>query len=302
MSCRRLCSFSIALASRSIHLRIGRLSVIDNPTLKTVCLANLSVVHGAADVKHNDRLEELELPQLLSLGGDLKLWDNDNMTRIELPSLSSMANLEVAWNDQLERFATPVTSTGSIAFVANHQLKDVLMPNATEIDGELRLAYNGALRELSSFNMLKTVAGDINIIENEVLLDISGLGQLRTVKGDFQVSSNPALRDLSGLSSDLSVGGNLQISENDDKFLGLSGMSTMPNVKGYAVLSFNCSKNAVRPPNKATCAQATKSNIGCYNKSHSSCFFCKVVCVSAGIAIEITAGFCGSVWHARRSL
>ena len=236
-------------------LRIGSLAVISNPALKTADFANLSVVQDAAEIKYNKRLEEIGLQSLVSVGGDLKFNDNDNMTHIELQSLMSIASLEVAWNAQLASFSTPVTSTGSMAFLANYELKEILMPNTTEINGEFRLAFNGAFRELSSFDSLIYVAGDIHISENRELVDISGLRQLRTVKGNLQVSDNPALRDLSGLSSDLIVGGNLQISENDN-LLGISGMSELPDVKGYAVLSFNCSGNSVRAANKATCAPA----------------------------------------------
>lgn len=243
--------------------QIGSLAVVSNPSLKIADFANLSVVHGAAEVMYNEGLRELGLKKLVSVGvtlGDdkddepthFKLNDNDNMTQVELPSLVSIANLEARWNAQLKHVSTTVASTHSIIIEANYLLQEILMPNVTEINGELRLAFNAVIPDISSFDSLKLVKGDINIQENKALEDMSGFGQLRAVTGDFQVTSNPALQDLSGLSSDFSVGGNLQISENDN-LLGLSGMSALPDVKGFAVLSFNCSGNSVRPANTATC-------------------------------------------------
>ncbi|CAE7860989.1 hypothetical protein AK812_SmicGene11749 [Symbiodinium microadriaticum] len=247
--------------------QIGSLAVVSNPSLKIADFANLSVVHGAAEVMYNEALQELGLKKLVSVGvtlGDgerddkddepthLKLNDNDNMTQVELPSLASIANLEVRWNAQLKQVSTTVAFTHSIIIEANHLLQEILMPNTTEINGELRVAFNAVIPDISSFNSLTLVKGDINIQENKGLRDMSGFGKLRAVTGDLQVTSNPALQDLSGLSSDFSVGGNLQISENDN-LLGLSGMSALPDVKGFAVLSFNCSGNSVRPANTATC-------------------------------------------------
>ena len=272
-------------------LRIGSLAVVSNPSLKIADFANLSVVHGAAEVMYNEALQELGLKKLVSVGvtlGDgerddkddepthLKLNDNDNMTQVELPSLASIANLEVRWNAQLKQVSTTVAFTHSIIIEANHLLQEILMPNTTEINGELRVAFNAVIPDISSFNSLTLVKGDINIQENKGLRDMSGFGKLRAVTGDLQVTSNPALQDLSGLSSDFSVGGNLQISENDN-LLGLSGMSALPDVKGFAVLSFNCSGNSVRPANTATCTQAAGQQVGQTARRCCCCLFCCLV-------------------------
>lgn len=256
--------------------QLGGLTIKSNPSLRVVAgfeylqvLESANRVPGAFEVMFNGALEDFRVPHLVSVG-DLTVIDNDQLPMAHFPQLSSVAgDVQVSYNAKLRSFSSPgASSVASLSVLANFELTQVTMTNLTRVKGPMAISFNKALETLSDFDSLQQVLNNLEIKGNQRLKDISTFQNLQLIGGSFLVENNTSLEDMSGLSQEMTVAGNMEIS-NNDKLLKLSSLETLPVVRGFAVLSINCTGNSVRPPDIPECVSCASWEVP--NLDRTSC-------------------------------
>ncbi|WP_434421550.1 hypothetical protein [Nannocystis pusilla] len=209
-----------------------------NPSLLELQgLLKLTEVAGDLRVTHNAGLLALELPALREVGGDLLVTDNPSLRSAELPALRAVETLSIVANaslaslagfsalravrgaliednDALEEIRWTAPETAWLMITDNARLEQIDgAASALAPDGRLHITLNPALRAMTGFDAVESLAG-LTLEENEALPELSAFSALARV-GDLAVVRNaaftgpeawlPALAEVSG---DLSLYGN----------------------------------------------------------------------------------------------
>lgn len=107
---------------------------------------------------------------------------------VELPSLETLNGSLGFYNNGFESFSAPnLTSIGeALAVVANEKLSNLTFPALTKVNGNLQLANNTALDDVSGFPQLESILGAFDLSGNMSNVETP---KLDDVRGTFNLQS-----------------------------------------------------------------------------------------------------------------
>ena len=140
-----LFSFNPTLA---LFNEIGAVVITDNPLLTSApALAQVSRVHGAANVERNPLLAGLFGPKLVQVEGPVRVVDNASLADLQLPELEGVgSSLEISSNAALQTLALPALPevTGALTVDGNPQLHHIDLTSLAD-SGDFQVDNNPQL-------------------------------------------------------------------------------------------------------------------------------------------------------------
>jgi len=139
-----------------------------------------------------------------------------NYQSIHFPNLEFASQIDIEYNDILERIRMPRLSQVSLNLdiadnTALHDIKDF---STLERVGNLLNIVNTDLQSMAGLENLKAVGGDMNVINNPLLSDLAQLQSLALIGGGFRVDGNETLKKIDGLDKLAIIGRNIRIASN----------------------------------------------------------------------------------------
>jgi hypothetical protein len=135
---------------------------------------------------HNEKLKELELPQL-EQAGDCFLHFNKGLTSLVLPSLKKVGDNFIYINRMIASLEAPnLTIVGNAFLDSNIALKKLQVPNLVETGRDF-VYYNTEISDLEAPNL--AVAGDYFLWNNRKLRKLVLPKLVSAGKGFFQFNS-----------------------------------------------------------------------------------------------------------------
>lgn len=169
-------------------MTVGLLDINNNNRLQTFSTQIANITQGV-NIASNGRSLDISFPNLI--------WANNmtfrNISSLSIPSLAKVNGSLIFDENFFSSFAAPnltsvgdsANSRGSLAFVANPQLKNITIPGLTGIGGGVQIANNTALQTIS-FPVLKNVGGAVDLSGNFTTPNLSALNN---VKGAMNIQS-----------------------------------------------------------------------------------------------------------------
>lgn len=163
----------------------------ESVTITDTFLASLAGINveevGTLDINNNRRLSDFST-SIRTVSKTLKISANNKNMTLSMPDLEWAANMEIANVTTLnvpglsavngsarfdfnyfQKFSAPNlthTEDGDISFVGNPELSQIDLSSLTIIGGGLLIANNTALKDVKSFQKLKTVGGALKMRGN----------------------------------------------------------------------------------------------------------------------------------------
>lgn len=139
-----------------------------------------------------------------------------NYQSISLPNLEFASQIDIQYNNLLERISLPRLSQVSLGFnlAENLELHDISHLGSLQRVGNVFNLLNTKLQTLAGLENLKVVGNQFLIVNNSRLTDLDNLQSLEFVGGDFVVDGNMVLKSIDGLKRLNFIGRSMQISSN----------------------------------------------------------------------------------------
>ncbi len=147
---------------------VDTLSIDNNNRLKTFS-TQVANITSSLDISANGNSLDVSFPNLIWAAS----MNFRNVSTISIPSLSKVNGSLGFYGNYMTNIAAPNLTTvgsysdgtGSLAFVANANLKNISLPALTSVGGADQVANNTALTSIS-FDALSTVGGAIDFSGN----------------------------------------------------------------------------------------------------------------------------------------
>jgi hypothetical protein len=202
---------------------------LDN--LTALNLQELQQIGGDVLIAFNDDLTDVGMPALNNVGGKLEITASASLTTVTgLGALTQVGDLRLHDLVELDTINLPNLNTvnNDLFLVRDNKLVTVNLNNLGNVKNTVELSKLGALVNLNFLASLTNVGdinnqtGDLIVADNEALTDISGLNSLQRVGNDFLLARNPSVDNLE-LASLGQVGGTFEVT-------GMNGLEDMQPV------------------------------------------------------------------------
>jgi hypothetical protein len=194
----------------------GDLIVDEHGSLQTLAFSSLSSVGGDLRVKASTP-STLLLPSLEAVSGTIELFDAPDLTRVDFPSLTTLGDGLI------------VQATGA---------RDVTASLLAGTPGDIHIAENSSLADLTGFDVLSSVGGELRIEGNGSMTTMS-FPQLGLVHALYLSGLN-SMATLAGLNQLIQVSTHLRIESNTSlTTLGLA-MLTQAGTDGTCTSASKC--------------------------------------------------------------
>ena len=169
----------------------GSIEIVGATSLVNAQLLILRIIGGDLDVRANDGLRTLDLPNLTIVGGDLLIGDELVVQpgQGECPAENNPC-ADYAGNPDLKSFSLPLLNTveGAVRVVGNDALEAIEIPVA-EVGKEVLVQRNPLVASITFANL--TTVSDLLLIEDNVGLTSIAFPLLTEVAGDGGNPSAP---------------------------------------------------------------------------------------------------------------
>lgn len=160
---------NLTQVSRNLEISLNQsLSNIDG-------IQNVSTIGGALIINGNDRVTEIVLNNLLSLGDAVAIKDNPRLTTINIAAVNHIGEIDINFSIDSNALLESIhmnaltSSTADFLFTNNPSLTQLDFPNLRTIEGYILINSNEALASLAGFPALTTVELGVSINNNSSL-------------------------------------------------------------------------------------------------------------------------------------
>ena len=219
------------------------MEIQNNDNLKNMDgLNHLTSVGGSLRICGNEKLQSLNLEELISVSNDFTVFENCSLpigqaTQLRdqvlggdgvggeitircnydesYPGPAWVGNYTIRDNSDVKKLSSYTYVTGDLKIADSEYNEFERLTNLTRVGCSLIIQNNHTLTNLTCFENLTTIDGNLVIINNDALTNLAGLENLTSTGNLLSIRENDVLMTLN-LDKLCSVGGDVQIKDHDE--------------------------------------------------------------------------------------